>query len=225
MSEVWTVGKLLQWTTDYLKKQGADSPRLDAEVLLAHCRKCPRIALYTAFEDVATDDLRNTFRDLVKKRAEGMPVAYLVGERVLLAQIRRLARRADPAPETEFLILRGIDILKERGEPADVVDVGTGSGCIAITVAKQNKTARLTAIDQSPAALAVAEQRRQARHDRANRVRRGGFALWVSGRADLGFDPQQSAVRLGARIRRARKNGERLRTRAPAWSAARPARN
>ena len=66
----WTIGKLLEWTKDYLAQHGSDSPRLDAEVLLAHARECPRIELYTAFDEVASDTLRDTFRGLVKRRSE-----------------------------------------------------------------------------------------------------------------------------------------------------------
>ena len=64
----WTIGQLLQWTADYLRKQGADSPRLDAEVLLAHVRGCQRIELYTCFDEVAEDSLRTQYRELVKRR-------------------------------------------------------------------------------------------------------------------------------------------------------------
>ncbi|RLS72302.1 MAG: peptide chain release factor N(5)-glutamine methyltransferase, partial [Planctomycetota bacterium] len=79
--DVWTVGRLLTWTTDWLAGKGSDSPRLDAEVLLAHVRGCPRIALYTAFDDVVDEAGRTRFRGLVKRRGEGEPVAYLVGSR------------------------------------------------------------------------------------------------------------------------------------------------
>ena len=75
MSELWTVLRLLTWTTDYLKSHGSESPRLDAEVLLAHARGCERIMLYAAFDEVVSDDVRTKFRELVKRRAEGVPAA------------------------------------------------------------------------------------------------------------------------------------------------------
>ena len=81
MSETWTVLRLLTWTTDYLKKHGSESPRLEAEVLLASAKGCERIMLYTAFDEVVSDEVRAKFRDLVKRRAEGTPVAYLVGKK------------------------------------------------------------------------------------------------------------------------------------------------
>jgi len=177
MSEDWTIGRLLQWTTDYLKKQGSDSPRLDAEVLLAHCRKCPRIALYTAYEEVAADDLRTQFRDLVKQRAEGTPVAYLVGQREFYSL--KFSVSPDvliPRPETEFLVVRALDLLKERAArlgsdapPAQIVDVGTGSGAIAVTIAKHAPTTRITAVDNSTAALRIAKQN-AASHKVSDRI-------------------------------------------------------
>ena len=75
------MGRLLTWTTDWLGTKGSESPRLDAEVLLAHVRGCPRILLYTAFDTPVADAERARFRELVKRRGEGEPVAYLVGSR------------------------------------------------------------------------------------------------------------------------------------------------
>ena len=80
-TETWTIGRLLKWTTDYLAKQGADSPRLDAEILLAEARGCRRIDLYAAFDEEADETIRTAYRELVRRRAEGTPVAYLVGRR------------------------------------------------------------------------------------------------------------------------------------------------
>ena len=79
--EPWTVGRLLAWTTGWLTERGSDSPRLDAEVLLAHVRGCLRIHLYTAFDEVVADEPRSRFRELVRRRGGGEPVAYLVGGR------------------------------------------------------------------------------------------------------------------------------------------------
>jgi release factor glutamine methyltransferase len=80
-AETWTVGRLLKWTTDFLRKHESESPRLDAEVLLAHARGCQRIELYTAFEEEPPEEIKTRFRELVKKRSQGEPVAYLVGSK------------------------------------------------------------------------------------------------------------------------------------------------
>ena len=77
----WTVLRLLDWTTDFFKRKGSESPRLDAEVLLAHARECERIELYTAFAEEPDEEQRVAFREMVRRRGEGMPVAQLVGYR------------------------------------------------------------------------------------------------------------------------------------------------
>ena len=79
--EPWTMGRLLTWTTDFLKKHASLSPRLDAELLLAHACSCERIQLYTRFDEVVDDATRTQFRELVKRRGEGTPVAYLLGRK------------------------------------------------------------------------------------------------------------------------------------------------
>ena len=157
--ETWTIGRLLGWTADYLKQHGSHSPRLDAEVLLANAAGCQRIELYTRFEEPAGDDLRTRFRDLVRRRSEGMPVAYLVGRREFYSLSFRVTPDVlIPRPETEFLVIALLDRIRQQAPPATirVADVGTGSGIIAICTAKYAPQAKVTAIDTSPAALEVA---------------------------------------------------------------------
>ena len=158
-AETWTVGRLLQWTTDYLKRHGSESPRLDAEVLLAHALGCARIGLYTAFEEEPGEPVRNAFRELVRRRADGEPVAYLVGRREFYSLSFRVSRAVlVPRPETELLVVTLLDLARSRTDlPApEICDVGTGSGTIAICAAKYLTKARVTAIDSSAEALAVA---------------------------------------------------------------------
>lgn len=160
-SDVWTIGRLLQWTADYLKQHGADSPRLDAEVLLAESLGCQRIELYTAFDDVPGEASRKRFRDLVRERAEGKPVAYLVGRREFYSLSFRVTPDVlIPRPETELVVVALLDHAKGRPPtaPTAVADVGTGSGILAVCAAKHLPGCRVTAIDISPAALAVAAQ-------------------------------------------------------------------
>jgi release factor glutamine methyltransferase len=197
-AEPWTVGRLLQWTTDYLKGHGSESPRLDAEVLLAQALGCQRIELYTTFDDVPSQQLRTAFRELVRRRAEGTPVAYLVGRREFYSLSFRVTPDVlIPRPETELLVVAVLDLAKSHsplpsGEgpgvragappPANsprlpvregaglrVADVGTGSGIIAVCLAKHLPTCRVTAIDISPAALAVAQGHAQE-HGVADRI-------------------------------------------------------
>jgi release factor glutamine methyltransferase len=169
MSDAWTVLRLLTWTTDYLKSRGAESSRLDAEVLLAAAMGCERIMLYAQFDMVVSDDVRTKFRELVKRRAEGTPVAYLVGKKEFYSlSLRVTSDVLIPRPETEFVVVAALDALKGTGirsrEPGAgvqivqrIADVGTGSGAIAIAVAKHAPASRVVAIDMSPSALAVAK--------------------------------------------------------------------
>ena len=102
----WTVGRLLTWTVEYLGKQGAENPRLDAEVLLAHARNCRRIDLYAAYGELATEEARTAFRELVKRRAAGTPVAYLVGHREFYSLDFEVNPDVlIPRPETELLVV------------------------------------------------------------------------------------------------------------------------
>ena len=167
--DVWTVGRLLTWTTDWLSARGSDAPRLDAEVLLAHVRGCPRIALYTAFDTPVADAERARFRELVKRRGEGEPVAYLVGSREFFSLPFTVTKDVlIPRPETEGLVVRSLDLLKSAAAPR-IADVGTGSGAIAVTLAKQLPQATLVATDIAPAALAVAKANAE-RHGVAERI-------------------------------------------------------
>ena len=168
-AESWTVGRLLAWTTDWLGARGAESARLDAEVLLAHVRGCPRIALYTAFGEVVPEPQRAAFRELVKRRGAGEPVAYLVGHREFFSLPFAVTRDVlVPRPETEGLVVRAIDLCKGMDAPR-IVDVGTGSGAIVVALAKHLPRARLAATDVSAAALGVARAN-AARHGVADRI-------------------------------------------------------
>ena len=152
----WSVGRLLNWTRDFLKKKGSESPRLDAEVLLAHVLKCERVQLYTRYEEEVGERERSTFRELVKRRADGSPVAYLVGKK----EFYSLSFSVSPAvliprPDSEFVVVESLTRLKTVENPR-CVDVGTGSGCLALACAFHHKSSKFIAIDLSPEALAVA---------------------------------------------------------------------
>lgn len=204
--EVWTVGRLLQWTTDYLKGRGADSPRLDAEVLLAEALGCRRIELYTAFDEVPAENARTAFRELVRRRAEGAPVAYLVGRREFYSMSFRVTSDVlIPRPETELLVMAVLDLAKRRppgsplplagegqgvraaGRPIAIADVGTGSGILAVCLAKHLPQCRVAAIDISPAALEVARSNAQ-QHGVAERIEFIESDLFAAVPAERQFD-------------------------------------
>ena len=188
-SERWTVGRLLQWTTQYLKQHGSDSPRLDAEVLLAEARGCRRIDLYAAFDDVPGEEARAAFRDTVRRRAEGTPVAYLVGHREFYSLDFRVTPDVlIPRPETELLVLTLIELARQQpGRQIAICDVGTGSGIIAVTAAKHLPASRVTATDISPAALEVARANAQ-RHGVLDRIELVQSDLFAAIPAESRFD-------------------------------------
>src|SRR5688500_8175046 len=119
MAESWTVLRLLTWTTDFLKQRGSDSPRLEAEVLLAAAKGGERIVPLTAFDEVVAEDVRTRFRELVKRRGEGTPVAYLVGQREFYSlRLKVTPEVLIPRPETEFVVMAALDHL--RGQRSEV---------------------------------------------------------------------------------------------------------
>jgi release factor glutamine methyltransferase len=168
--QTWTVGRLLEWTTNYLRQKGSESPRLDSEVLLAHALDCKRIDLYARHGDEAPEQGRQRFRELVRQRIEGSPVAYLVGRKEFFSLEFSVNRSVlIPRPDTESIVDECLRLAKPMIEPA-ILDVGTGSGCIAVAVAKHHKTARVAAVDVSAEALAVASSNAD-KHGVAERVR------------------------------------------------------
>ena len=212
-TEPWTVGRLLQWTTDYLKGHGSESPRLDAEVLLAQALGCQRIELYTTLR-----------RDARRAGADGVPrVGPPPGRRhagglsgrpagVLLALVPRHARRADPPAGNGTAGGGGARSgegsgsgsgqsrkCRRRSESTSgsriahlvpqlsIADVGTGSGIIAVCLAKHLPACRVTAIDISPAALAVARENAQ-QHGVADRIEFLESDLFAAVPAERQFD-------------------------------------
>jgi release factor glutamine methyltransferase len=166
----WTIGRLLDWTAGFLAQKGSESPRLDAEVLLAHALGCRRIELYTRHDEIAADETRQRFRELIRQRVEGCPVAYLVGRKEFFSLEFEVGPAVlIPRPDTECVVAECLRLARGMTEPC-VLDIGTGSGAIAVAVAKHLKGARVTAVDLSPEALAVAA-RNAAKHGVADRVR------------------------------------------------------
>ena len=151
--ECWTPLELVRWTADYFRTHALPSPRLDAELLLAHVLERTRLDLYLGFDRPVPAGPRARYRELVKRRAgERVPVAYLTGTR----EFWSLSFRVTPAvliprPETETLVRVALDLAAKR-----LVEVGTGSGCIATAIATERPDVQIVALDSSPEALALA---------------------------------------------------------------------
>jgi len=171
-AEQWTVKRLLEWTTEYFKKNNADSPRLDAEILLAHALGCKRIDLYVSFAKEPSEAEKTKFREMVKRRAAGEPTAYLVGYKEFYSLTLEVTKDTlIPRPETEHLVVASLDLLAKMNHSDDlsVCDVGTGSGAIAVAIAKNAPKCRMTAVDISESALEIAKRNAQ-RHNVAERI-------------------------------------------------------
>jgi len=168
--QAWTIGALLDWTAQHFTTRGSEYPRLDAEVLLAHALECRRIDLYTRYQETASEQGRARFRELVRQRLEGCPVAYLVGRKEFFSlKFEVTPAVLIPRPESEFVVLECLHLARELAEPR-ILDIGTGSGNLAVTVAHQQPRAQVTAVDLSPDALAVAS-RNAVHHGVADRIR------------------------------------------------------
>lgn len=187
----WTIGRLLTWTTEFFNERGADSARLDAEVLLAHARGCRRIDLYTVYDETPPADVRDKFKALVKRRGEGEPVAYLVGSREFYSLPFEVTPDVlIPRPETELLVVTLTDRIKARADKPErwkIADVGTGSGVLAICAAKYVANADVLATDVSPAALEVAK-RNAERHEVSDRVFFVQADLFPANKPDMRLD-------------------------------------
>jgi release factor glutamine methyltransferase len=166
---VWTIKALLAWTTDFLAKKGIENPRADAQILLGHVLGYDKTYLTVNFAEEPAEADRARFRELIQRRVAGWPVAYLVGTRdFYLLPFEVTPAVLIPRPDTETLVAEALAFLKPLKEPV-VLDIGTGSGCIAISIGHQKKDARVAATDVSPDALAVA-RRNAERHGVADRM-------------------------------------------------------
>lgn len=156
VKEGWTALKLLQTSARYLAEKGSPSPRLDAELLLAHVLSTTRLRLYVDFDKPITDLERTAYRELVRRRASGEPVAYLIGQREFYGRGFAVdARVLVPRPETELLIDAALRLLPKNA-PLVLADLGTGSGAIAVTLAAEFPRAKVHAVDCSAPALDLA---------------------------------------------------------------------
>jgi release factor glutamine methyltransferase len=160
----WTVLHLLRWSTRYLEDRGVPEPRLDVEHLLAHALGMGRLELYLHFERPLTPEELAVFRPLLQERARRRPLQYILGT----ASFRELELAVDervliPRPETEELVEAVLQRVREWGkEGLEAADLGTGSGAIALSLAKEGPFRRVYATDRSPEALTVARANAEA---------------------------------------------------------------
>jgi release factor glutamine methyltransferase len=160
-TEIWTIMRLIQWGADFFKKKGIDSPRLTMELMLSHVLKLSRFELYMKFDRPLTDVELDQLRAMVRRRAAREPLQYILGEAHFYGRTFEVNGAVlIPRPETELLVQEAL----RRVQTLRTLDVGTGSGCIGITVALERPETEVVAIDSSREALELA---------RANAVRLG----------------------------------------------------
>ena len=155
--QTWKVIDLLKTTADFFKQKNIENPRLNAEVLLAHTLKIERIKLYVEFERLLTEKELGQFRDHVSRRNKNEPLQYIIGS----TEFMGLPFLVDPSvliprPETEALVEEVLKLKESYPDKATILDVGTGSGCIAISIAHFWESAKVTGTDISNESLETA---------------------------------------------------------------------
>lgn len=163
--DVWTINSLLTWTVNYFKSKGISSARLDAEVLLAHVLGQKRIYLYVHFDEPMEKNELAKFREYVAKRAKHIPVAQIIGQREFMGLDFKVTKDTlIPRPDTEILVENVITKVKEEFKDRnsyDIVDIGTGSGAIILSLLNFLEKANGFTVDISPKAIEVAKENAQ----------------------------------------------------------------
>ena len=154
----WRIIDVINWGVDYLETKSLENPRLEIEIFLQHILDCKKIDLYINFEnEVSTSDLK-TLKEYIKRRLKNEPSQYIVSKSNFYGRNFYVDNNVlIPRPETEILINACIEFLSMKDNP-EIIDIGTGSGCIGITLAKEIPSSNVIAIDFSEKALAVADK-------------------------------------------------------------------
>lgn len=157
--QTWTVRRILEWTSSFLTRKEVDSPRFSAELLLAHVLKLPRIKLYTDYERPMIEEELSAYRELVRRAGDHEPIAYLTGKAHFFdLELDIRPGVLIPRVDTETLVETAMNVCRHTTgmEAPRVLDLCTGSGCIALAIAKHLPRATVTAIDIDPVAIEVA---------------------------------------------------------------------
>ena len=161
MSEVWTIGRILAWSKDYLNAKNCPSARLDAEVLISDALSCNRVQLYTGFDKPLTDEEKVSIRERLLRRAEHEPVAYITGRKEFYGRTFLVDHSTlIPRPDTELLVEQSIEFIKSRNcdHKIKILDVGAGSGCIGLTLAAEFPELEVELLEINSGAVAILEE-------------------------------------------------------------------
>ena len=160
--EQWTIERILNWTQGHFEKVRPDSPRLDAELLLAFVLKCPRLDLYLRADQPLNEDERSAYRELIQQRAAGCPIAYLTGEKDFWSLTLEVSKATlIPRPDTETLVETAVEhILKWQedhpGQTCQIAELGTGTAAIPLALCADLQNLNIISVDCSADALTVA---------------------------------------------------------------------
>jgi release factor glutamine methyltransferase len=158
-AEPWTIQRVLAWAAEDFATRGLDSSRLDAELLLGHALRLDRVRLILEFQRELSPDELARYRELIRRRRTGEPVAYVLGCREFYGLMMRVDPRVlIPRPDTETLVEVALARTRTRSMFGHALDLCTGSGCVAIAFAKHRPTWRVRGVDVSSGALAVARE-------------------------------------------------------------------
>jgi release factor glutamine methyltransferase len=160
--KIWTILDLITWGTTYLTEKGFDEARLSIELLTAHVLQLQRIQLYTNFDRPLTDDELARFKDLLKKRLNHEPLQYIFGTTEFMGFTFHVNPSVFiPRPDTELLVEKAVEkiaISFAQTSEIRILEIGTGSGCIAVSLARLIPSALIVAVDNSEEALHVAKK-------------------------------------------------------------------
>lgn len=192
-AKAWTIRDLLKVTSEYLEKKGIEAPRLSAEVLLAHLLDLPRIQLYLQFDRPLNEEELSEYRALIKKRLNREPLQYITGTQEFWSLDFAVGPSVlVPRPESELLVEKSLSLLDKgmipHGDHPRILDLCTGSGALAVALAKEIQDGLFWASDISQEAISVARSN-ASRHGVAKRIQFLIGDLWQSVRdQDLVFD-------------------------------------
>jgi release factor glutamine methyltransferase len=177
MTEAWTVGRVVTWAADDFRKRGIESPRFEAELLLAFALKTDRMHVIIEPARPLDDRELARYREFIQRRRAGEPVAYIRGEKEFYGRLFHIDKRVlVPRPDTEILVDTALRRSTASSMGGRYLDLCTGSGCVAVSIARERPTCKVFAVDLSADALAVAED---------NAIRLGGVFQMAFLQGDL----------------------------------------
>ena len=194
-NDTWNIREVVNWSVNFLKDQSIPSPRVDVEQLLAHVLKCGRVQLYMHFDKPLTINEREQFKNLLRRRVKKEPVAYIIGEKEFFGRPFTVNSSVlIPRPDTESLIEHCLEIFPDRSRPLKILDIGSGSGAIGLTLACEYPEASVHLVDVCAEAIACGQRNAQglevesrvqfiqadARHDLMEKLSCRDFDLIIS---------------------------------------------